>query len=269
MDNNFDSAIIIYQMGKVGSTTIHTSLDNADLSLPIFKVHFLSDEGMQHGEEFHQKTLKIPWKTTPHIQTSQFLREKIRNDASIKWKIITLVREPISREISEFFQYVQSLYPDLLDDDGNLETDRAFRILQTKFMFYNPQKNYTCRWFDMEMKGMFDLNVYDHPFDTESGYSIINHGNVDLLVLRVESLTQTLSPAITKFLNLDTPIEMIKSNVRTDQKRGSVYQQVLQSFTLRESICRKIYASNYAKQFYSEAEIEQFVQKWSGQSEIC
>ena len=78
MDTTFDSAIIIYQMGKVGSTTIHTSLEQADLPLPIYKVHFLSDEGMQHGEEFHQKTLKIPWETTPHIQTSQFLREKIQ-----------------------------------------------------------------------------------------------------------------------------------------------------------------------------------------------
>lgn len=266
MDNTFDSAIIIYQMGKVGSTTIQTSLENGELSLPLYKIHFLSDEGMQHAEEFHQKTLKIPWETTPHIQTSQFLRERIQSDDTIKWKIITLVREPISREISEFFQYVHSMYPELLDENGNLEKERTFRILQAKFMFYNPQKNYTCRWFDMEVKGMFDLNIYDYPFNTEEGFTIINRGNVDLLILRVEDFDQSFSRAVTQFLNLSTPIEMVKSNVRAEQKRGTIYQQVLQEFTIRESICRKIYASNYAKQFYSEAEIEQFVQRWSGQS---
>ncbi|MCP5096081.1 MAG: sulfotransferase family 2 domain-containing protein [Chloroflexi bacterium] len=262
MDEN--TAVIVYQMGKVGSTTIHASLENAKLPCPIYKVHFLSDEGMAHGEEFHQKTLKIPWETTPHIQTSQLLRQKIQSDDTIKWKIITLVREPISREVSEFFQYVQSLYPELLDEDGNLEKERTFRILQTKFMFYNPQKNYTCRWFDMEMKGMFGLDVFAHPFNTEEGYTIINHGNVELLILRLESLDQSFIRAVTQFLDLPTPIEMIKSNVRTEQKRGGVYQQVLQEFTIRESICRKIYASDYARQFYSEAEIEQFVQKWAG-----
>ena len=174
------------------------------------------------------------------------------------------MREPVSREISEFFQYVHSMYPELLDENGNLEEDRALRILQTKFMFYNPQKNYTCRWFDMEMKGMFGLDVYEHPFNTEEGYTIINHGNVELLILRLEGLDQNFSQRVTQFLDLPTPIEMYKSNVRTEQKRGATYQHVLQKFTIRESICRKIYASSYARQFYSEAEIEQFIQKWSG-----
>lgn len=264
MDIITDSAIIIYQMGKVGSTTIHHSLEEANLPLPIYKVHFLSDEGIKHGEEFHQKTLKKPWETTPHIQTSQFLREKIRGHEPIQWKVISLVREPISREISEFFQYLHSLYPDLLDENGDLDRDRALKVLQTKFMFYKPEKNYTCRWFDMEMKGTFGLDVYEYPFNTEEGYTIIHHGNVDLLILRLEDLDHSFSKSVAEFLGLQTSIEMVKSNIRAEQKRGSLYQQVQQDFTLRESICRKVYASKYATHFYSEAEIERFIQKWSG-----
>ena len=261
-----DSAIIIYQMGKVGSTSIHRSLAQAELALPIYKVHFLSDKGMQHGEEFHQKTLKIPWEETPHIQTSQFLREQIQNNRAIQWKIITIVREPISREISEFFQYVHSMYPELLDADGNLDEHKASRILQTKLMFYNPEQNYTCRWFDMEMKGMFGIDVFAHPFNTDAGYSIIQQGNVDLLILRLESLDQTFTSAITQFLGVDTPIEMIRSNVRSKQKRGATYQHVAQNLAVRESVCEKIYSSRYAQHFYSPSEIEQFTQKWAQSS---
>ncbi len=264
MNSEIDTAVIIYQMGKVGSTTIHASLEQANLPFPIYKVHFLSDEGIKHGEEFHQKTLNIPWATTPHIQTTHLLRQKIRSDEAIRWKIITLVREPISREISEFFQYLDSLYPELLDAEGNLEEKRALRILQTKFMFYKPEKNYTCSWFDMEMKPMFGLDIYDYPFDAQAGYTIINHENIDLLILRLEDLDHNLSKSVTQFLNLQTAIEMVKSNVRREQQRGALYRKVMQDFTLRESICRKVYASKYATHFYSEAEIEQFIQKWSG-----
>lgn len=266
METITDSAVIIYQMGKVGSTTIHQSLEKAGLLLPIYKVHFLSDEGVKHGEEFHQKTLKKPWESTPHIQTSHFLRDKIRSDEPIQWKIITLVREPIRREISEFFQYLPSLYPELLDAEGNLEKSRALRVLQTKFMFYKPETNYTCRWFDMEVKSMFGLDVYEYPFDTEAGYSIIHHHNVDLLILRLEDLDQTFNRAINEFLEVDTPIEMVKANLRAEQKRGSLYQQIEQDFTIRASLCQKIYSSKYATHFYAAAEIAQFIQKWSGEA---
>lgn len=258
------TAVIIYQMGKVGSTTIHASLEEASLPFPIYKVHFLSDEGMAHAVEFHQKTLKIPWENTPHIQTSQFLRDKIQTEPDHKWKVITVVREPIMREVSEFFQYLHSMYPELLDEHGNIEKERAIKLLQTRLMFYNPEKNYTCRWFDMEIKGMFGLDVFAHPFDTTNGFSIIQHGSVDLLILRLEDLNRNFSEAIGQFLALDSPLEIVKSNVRSEQKRGSTYEQVRQELTLRESICRKIYASTYARHFYAEAEIEQFIQKWSG-----
>lgn len=263
MDAVTNSAIIIYQMGKVGSTTIHTSLEEASLPLPIYKVHFLSDEGMAHAVEFHQKTLKIPWENTPHIQTSEFLREKIQSDPTSKWKIITLVRDPIMREVSEFFQYVHSMYPELLDEAGNIEKARAIKLLQTKLMFYNPEKNYTCRWFDMEIKGMFGLDVFAHPFATDKGFSIIQHGNVDLLILRLEDLNRNFSEALSQFLHLDSPIEIIKSNVRSEQKRGSTYAEVRQELKVRESVCRKIYASKYARHFYSDAEIEQLIERWS------
>jgi len=131
-------------------------------------------------------------------------------------------------------------------------------------MFYNPEKNYACRWFDMEIKGMFGLDVFAHPFDTAKGFSIIQHGNVDLLILRLEDLNRSFGEAVSQFLELDVPIELIRSNVRSEQKRGTTYEQVRQELTLRDSVCRKIYASTYARHFYSTAEIDQLIQKWSG-----
>ena len=260
------AAVLIYQMGKVGSTTIDASLEQAELALSIYKAHFLSDEGIAHGEKFHQETLKVPWHETPHIQTSQHIREQIRSDDSINWKIITLVREPISREISEFFQYFHSMYPELLDDAGNIVNEaRALRILQTKFMFYNPETNYTCRWFDMEMRNMFGLDVYAYPFDHDSGYTVVQQGNIDLLMLRLENLNETMGDAIGRFLNLPTPLKMVKANQRSEQQRGHLYRKVIQEFAISESLCRKIYGSRYAQHFYSPTEIERLIKRWTQQ----
>lgn len=259
-----NTAVIIYQMGKVGSTTIHKALEAADLPFPIYKVHFLSDEGMAHGETFHQKTLKVPWESTPHIQTSRLLRDKISSDPSARWQIITLVREPIGRELSEFFQYVHSLYPELLDEQGEIDKKRALRMLRTKFMFYKPESSYTARWFDMEIKQMFGIDVYDHPFDRKAGYTVIKQGNVELLTLRLEDLDDTFMPAVTPFLNVETPIPLARSNVRSEQKRGDAYREIIEDFKVRPAICERIYASKYATHFYSEAERAQFAQKWSG-----
>ena len=261
-----DSALIIYQMGKVGSTTLHNVLEQADLPMPIYKVHFLSDAGLRHAVEFHQKTLKIPWETTPHIETTNFLRQKIKSDNNTQWKIISLVRDPIGREISEFFQYVHSLYPNLLDANGEIDAQKTMRILQTKFMFYNPQKNYTCRWFDMEVKNMFGIDVFAHPFDTEAGYSIIKQGNVDLLVMRLESLNENFTPAMNEFLGRPLALNHQQANVRSTQKRGATYHHIRQQFSLSDSVCRKVYHSAYARHFYSETQIDQFVQKWSGKA---
>ena len=259
-----NTAVIIYQMGKVGSTTIHSALDAANLPFPIYKVHFLSDEGMAHGETFHQKTLKVPWESTPHIQTSRLLRQQISDDPTIQWRIITLVREPIGRELSEFFQYVHSLYPDLLDEAGEIDKGRALKILRTKFMFYKPEESYTARWFDMEIKQMFDIDVYAHPFDSDAGYSIIKQGNVSLLILRLEDLDTTFAPGVAQLLQVDTPIDLVRSNVRSQQKRGDVYQQIVQEFKVRSAVCQRIYASRYATHFYAEAERATFAEKWSG-----
>jgi len=264
-DSDFNSAIIIYQMGKVGSTTVHESLKSAGLATPIYKVHFLSDEGMKRGHEFHQQTLKKPWVTTPHIETSQFLRQAMSRDPGIRWKIITLVREPISREVSEFFQYVNSLYPDIVDQDGRLDEARALKILHTKFMFYKEAKSYTCTWFDVEFKGLFGLDVYAHPFQHRQGFTILHHGNIDVLILRMEDLDRALGRGLAQFLDLEAPVEMVRSNVRLEREHGTAYRQVLKDIVIPRPLCRKVYSTRYATHFYTPDEIEAFTKKWSGE----
>ena len=258
-----ESVIVVYQMGKVGSSSIYDSLKNADLSAPIYKVHALSNKGLERGIEFHHHVLKRPWDTDKHSRISTLLREKLSGSRNIQWRIITLVREPISREISEFFQYVDSLYPNILDGNGHLSKERATRALQAKFMFFDQSTNYACRWFDMEIKQVFDVDVYSHPFSYCDGFTIINHKNVSVLVFRLEDLDRCFNRGLTTLLHLESPIEMIRSNLRVDQEHGDIYGEVMRDIAIPRSVCSRVYSSRYATHFYDGDEIERLIKKWS------
>lgn len=254
---------VLYQMGKVGSTSVHDALLGAELDTPVYKVHFLSDQGIAHGEKFHQETLKNPWEETPHIKTTKLVREAMAADPDLRLDVVTLVREPVRREVSEFFQYVEALHPELLDEDGRLKTQRAARVLQARFMFYNESNNYTCRWFDMEIKELFGLDVFAYPFDHEQGYTLIEEGNVRLLILRLEDLDQTLNPGLRKLVGPGYKDWEGRANVGAKKDRGGQYKELVSNFRLRRPIAEKVYGTTYARHFYTEAERDDLTARWT------
>lgn len=254
---------ILYQMGKVGSTSVHDALLNAKLDTPVYKVHFLSDQGIAHGEKFHQKTLKNPWEETPHIQTTRLVREAMAADPDLKLDVVTLVRDPVRREVSEFFQYVEALHPELLDEDGLLKTERAARVLQARFMFFDESSNYTCRWFDMEIKELFGLDVFAFPFDHAQGYTLIEQGNVRLLILRLEDLDRTLNPGLRDLVGPRYRDWQGRANVGAQKQGGGQYKELVAKFRLRRSMGEKVYGTTYARHFYTPAERDSFLETWT------
>lgn len=255
---------VLYQMGKVGSTSVHDALLGAQLDTPVYKVHFLSDQGIAHGEKFHQSTLKNPWEETPHIQTTRLVREAMAADPDLGLDVVTLVREPVRREVSEFFQYLEALHPELLDEDGRLKTTRAARVLQARFMFFKESSNYTCRWFDMEIKELFGLDVFAFPFDHGRGYTLIEQGNVRLLILRLEDLDRTLNPGLRQLVGPHYQDWQGRANVGAQKQRGGQYKELVANFRLRPSVAEKIYGTTYARHFYTPAERDGFLETWTG-----
>jgi len=90
--------IIVYQMGKVGSNSIKNSLISCDVK-PVFHVHAVNPSHIKMITEEELANGRTP----PDF----WLGERLYVDVIRKGKIakfITLVREPVSRNISAFFQ---------------------------------------------------------------------------------------------------------------------------------------------------------------------
>lgn len=252
--------IIIYQMGKVGSSTVLNSLKNVDLPNPVHHVHFLSHNGIKNAEKYFLR-LKNPI-IPHHIKLSKILRKKIDKTKDRRWKIITLIREPIGRDISDFFENVETQHPNLIDENGNVKKSQAIEFLQKKFMNYDELTNYTCTWFDKELKIAFNIDIYAYPFNHRKGFTIIRNKNIEILILKLEDIDRSFNNGVKEFLNLNCYIKMLKANVAKDKKYSIAYKYVLKNIVIPKPVCIKIYSSKYANHFYSESMRSEFIKKW-------
>jgi len=254
------SSILIYQMGKVGSSTIEKSLKSAAIKEPVYHIHFLSNEGINFAEQYYRElNCGLP----RHLIRSKMLREAITSSSGNSWKIITLVREPIGRTISNLFQNVQDAHPQFINKNGTLKITQVTDYLIQCFNDFNEADDFTCSWLDKEVNKVFRIDTYSYPFDQNKGYSIIQKNNIEILILRMEDMNNNFNEALSRFLNISKPIIMEKANIGKKKKYSNDYKSVVGNIKISDQICDKIYQSKYVQHFYSSEMIDSFFKKWS------
>ena len=94
-------------MGKVGSTSIYNSLKKDKyISGNIYHIHRLNHNSIEKIKiNYVKKKLKVPG----HIKTSEYVLDNIIKECK-NAKIITTIREPISRNISAYFQNFELMF---------------------------------------------------------------------------------------------------------------------------------------------------------------
>lgn len=253
--------VIVFQMGKVGSKTILASLENANLPYSIYHVHFLSQEGMRFAQDFFdQHHVQTP----RHLLLSRRLSQRIATDHSqTTWQVITGTREPIQRHISDFFENVEYYWPELITAQGMVDADQALYKIHDQLLMFSEQTDYACTWFSREIKPVFGIDIYSTPYNIEQGYTILHQGNVNLLVIRLEDLNRSFTPAIKEFFHLENDIPMVKANIGAEKKYHQAYQYVVQNIRIPRAVCETIYASRYARHFYTPEERQRLIARWS------
>lgn len=258
--------ILIYTAPKTGSSTVSHSIETIGLPNSIYKIHVLSDRGIEQNVQW-ELSKNPSGKVTDLIILTQLLRKKIDKSRhlNVKWRIVTLTREPISRIVSSLFQgLVKGRHPNLLNSDGQLIIEDALRYLQGNFEdFIRLSEDESCWWFDTELKTMFGVDACAHPFDFEKGYITVRQGNIAVLIMRLEDVGSCLNKAITNFLNVDH-METALANITKNKKFADDYGTVQKEIKMPKALCEKIYDSKYARQFYADKRAE-LVEKWSGE----
>ena len=250
--------LLIYQMGKVGSTSVSRSLHAAGLKNYVFDIHFLSKDLIKYRNFYIDSGIvPVPY----HIELGLALRKRIINNNFNKLKIISMVRDPIARQISDVFQNPELMETNTKKSSGSLNTAKLFNSMEKKFSdasFYD----YIFSWFDKELKAMFGIDVFSHPFDCDSGWTIYKADNVDALIIRLEDLSRIGEDVISEFLGTPQKISLVSANVRSESQEAEAYRYVQNNFKIDRAISEKIYDSRFARHFYSGDQIESMINRW-------
>jgi hypothetical protein len=279
---NWSTPILIYQMGKVGSSSIRNSLfRNQDprtrlvlMSHEYFPIRYRDLERIpiepeyrdmlareiahdQHVYEQFSLRKRLGWRFREKFYAERIYKSWVCSQRPLQ--VITLVREPIANNISMFFQIIdQYLATDA--EVSNYDIDELIDIFLENYMHSRP-----LTWLDAEIKTNFGIDVYQHPFPTDRGYTVISRGRVSLLILRCELDDRTKAQAIADFLDLDE-FEILRSNIASEKSYARQYAEFKQRIRIPPALLDQMYNSKFARHFYSSQEREQFRAHWSGRS---
>lgn len=248
--------ILLYQMGKVGSTALVKALENAGLKDRTIRPHLLTRYVDNQIATFRDKG-KVP---PVFLYVWRALREEIQSGEWPFCKIITMVRDPLARQLSNLFQNPHQ-YPEILTPDGQVDVLKAEAFVQANVA--NPDfYRYVDTWFDSELKAFFDVDAFAHPFPA-AGNQVLRGEKCDVIVVRCEDLNQTGAGAISEFLDLPAPLQIRRHHQTANRPGGQQYRALLARLTIPRSVLEQTYSSRFARHFYTDEHIEAFIHKWS------
>jgi Putative capsular polysaccharide synthesis protein len=241
--------ILVYQMGKVGSNSIRWSLEKLGIGAP--HIHSLYKN---RGYELYKNFLlsKMYYPLHKKVLCSLFYawqRFKLRRRKHLK--VITLVREPISVNISSFFHNLSYFSYEIEQKNAN-SIEEAF---VEKF-----NHDYALNWFDDDFLPTIGLDIYKHNFDKQAGYAVIKEKNVDCLIIKLEKLNG-LEKVIADFVG-NEEFKLINHNISSEKWFNPIYKEFKANIKFDADYVDKIYSSKFMQHFYSSEEISEFKNKF-------
>lgn len=281
--------ISVHQMGKVGSTSVFHTLQAALPDFPVFHTHHYTAETIL---KVARKTMSDEGQLPPHLRDSVLFRDWVRKAAKSRERgrkiprgpfihLISMVRDPISRNMSAFFENIERWLARLSEQDqkrieswlkvykktGETPPEDITDVLERfqKLFTDKYREDLPERWLSKELCKPFDFELMATPFDREKGYTIYEYPSCRLLFMTLESLNDVLVPALQKFLGLPK-IEAARANTGTDKRYAPLYKRFTSTIDLPPEYLDRAYDNDMTRYFYNAKQIEAFRARWSKQS---
>lgn len=275
--------LVIYQMGKVGSTTIVNSLQTLDPKYIFqFHVHVLTPEGLRDVErEYYGEASRLFQRSllpeTKHIFVGHYLRSLMdKGICEKRWKIVTLVRDPIARNVSYFFHSselnkINGFLPAGFHQkyrDNLIDKNWISRQFLKSFPKGSDEYNFPLTWFDTEFNPALGIDVFKSEFPKDRGYEILRGDFADILLLRLEEVNTNARAAFSEFLDFKD-FTIVNANTASEKSYYNVYKDFLGCPSLSADYVNSAYESRYAQHFYSSEQLDRFRSKWHRGAGIC
>jgi hypothetical protein len=166
-----NAKVHVFQMGKVGSQSIDRSLRDAGFESFVPNFHWAGDIVTTYPQCFYPYDEIVNW------------------DPDRELLFISGVRHPLERLVSGLFQQT-------LDARNDSRSSDIIDMLQGPVAqvesALQPSLEWILDWFSHRF--FRGIDVYDHPFDVEQGYSIVRQGPVTVFLYRYDALDRCWEP---------------------------------------------------------------------------
>lgn len=219
--------ILVYQMGKVGSTSVYCTLRDY---VNVMHIHSLDPDNCVTG-------LKSDFSEALDILKSH------------KLKIITMIREPISQVISNFFENAEKFM-----SKEKIEENVVC------FLESSSVGGYPFKWFKSELEMFTGIDIYKYDFNRRGGYIMIKEGNYEILCLQMEKMSVN-EKVIGDFCGIKD-FHLKQANVGSDKVYNEVYRRVKDNLVIPQKIIDRYYVGNAEMDFfYSEEDKHKFLNR--------
>lgn len=239
-------AILVYLPEKVGSSTLRNTMQNKNI--PVIRVHYLCHSYITgRGKlEFREHT-DGGW-----AETISYMRKK-----RMPLKIIVSVREPVGRSLSNFMQWFGSHDYTVCYDNHLGFKNNVYSYIEREL-----KEDYEFTWwFDEELKAVTGIDVYKYPFDKKRGYTWIKEDGIELLLIKMEQMNEN-QDVIGTFIGREE-FKLMNDNVGKGKRYRYIYEQLKKEIRFPAEVIKNQYYNERFKHFYTEEEMQRFLEKWS------
>lgn len=241
-----EPSVLVYQYGKVGSSSVCASLRAAGLR-NVFQVHTLNPERWRTAVDRHRSFgAYVP----RHLIVSKCVMRALDAQRLQRPLVITLVREPIAQAVSSFFENLHIAHPGLAarrlyDPEACLSGAREeLRDLQSIVASRE-------QWFADELSHVFDVDVFREDFPVSLGSRTYESERATVLVVRLENLSDCFEKAMAEVLP-GRAFRLVESNVGYRKEYRQAYRHVLDNLRIPEEELRQVCDSRFVRHFYSD-----------------
>ena len=233
-ENELQAPIYLFQMGKVGSVSLQSTLA-AQVNNHIVHAHDYSE--MAPADKYALES---------------------RRRANLPVSVITPVREPLSRNVSAFFQNFKR-------DTGFEVADRQWDVDEVRELFLRRYPHQVCLdWFDCQFRPTFGIDVYAQVFPRQQKWATYQTGSIRVLVYRCDlGLSEQLA-VLSGFLGRKID-RWVLANRADDKDYAGLYREFTEAAGFPEAYISRMCGSQYCRHFWSEQEIRATAEKWRTQ----
>lgn len=247
--------VLIYQMGKVASSTIKASL----LPLPQYEVRQVHRLVLDNIRRVHREHAIRGWQPPTGDPGGLYLQRDLLSRRPAK--VITLVREPVGRNISYYFQNLDKILGRPRAHELPIET------IIDGFTEHFPYSDDPLTWFDYEFNAALGADIYESGFQTGAHAHRWRAGVYDILILRCDADDEVKLAALRDFL-VAPDLVLRQDNVTTAKPAAGAYRAFHQLARFPHDYLDRMFDNRYARYFFDAPSLARWRNQYANTGSI-